>query len=215
MILWITLFVFGHSLAQGKIDLQDKAFQYTLHVDSVVWQQLRDQLDFVRLQEEDRMFFYWTNILRKDPRQFWEVYVAAFLQQFPEANTREAKSLESDLKSTASLPLLWPDSGLQQMAIAHANDLAKRNGIISHYSSTGKGFVERLKNYGRYRCGAENLYAGTPDPLEALIVLLLDHGVANQGHRKNLLDPLFTHMGAHFTPMGPKKAVLVQTFGCK
>jgi uncharacterized protein YkwD len=48
-----------------------------------------------------------------------------------------------------------------------------------------------------------------------LILLLIDKGVKDKGHRKNLLDPTFTLMGASFQEMNIKKAVLVQDFGCK
>jgi uncharacterized protein YkwD len=139
-----------------------------------------------------------------------------FLKQFPEANSADAKSLITDLKKAqTNLPFLHPENGLLLMATTHATDLKQRNGVISHQSSSGKDFVQRIKEAGKYRCGAENVFTGTPEALEALILLLIDKGVRDKGHRKNLLDPMFTLMGAAFEVLPNKKAVLVQDFGCK
>ena len=110
---------------------------------------------------------------------------------------------------------LLPDEGLIRMAKAHAADLKGRGGIISHQSASGKSFVDRIKEIGGFRCGAENVFVGTPQALDALILLLIDKGVRDKGHRKNLLDQNFTLMGASFVETGNGKAILVQDFGCK
>ena len=154
--------------------------------------------------------------MRKNPAGFSETVVKEFLVQFPEANSAESRSLITDLSHTkAPLPFLLPDEGLMRMAKAHASDLKSRGGIISHQSSSGESFVDRIKEIGGYRCGAENVYVGTPQALDALILLLIDKGVRDKGHRKNLLDQNFTLMGASFVETGKGKAILVQDFGCK
>ncbi|QNA44657.1 CAP domain-containing protein [Lacibacter sediminis] len=204
------------SFSQGVIVLQDKPFVYNQLRDTAVWNRLVSSRGFADLSVMEQDFFYWTNLMRKNPGQFGETVLQEFLRQFPEASSPDAKSLAADLKKAQrNLPFLDPDHGLCVMASTHAKDLKSRNGIISHQSSTGKDFVQRIKEAGKYRCGAENVFVGTPDALDALILLLIDKGVKDKGHRKNLLDPSFTLMGASFEEMNSKKAVLVQDFGCK
>jgi hypothetical protein len=210
------LLVIGNlSFAQGSITLQDKPFEFNKPIDSSVWKPLVADVAFRELNQQDQMLFYWTNVMRRNPLLFYNDVVKEFIRQFPEANKPEVKSLERDIqKLKEPLPLLMPEVNLIRMSQIHAQDLAKRNGIISHKSSSGKDFVQRLKEMGAYRCGAENLFIGNPNPLEALITLLIDYGVQDKGHRVNLLDPTFERMGAAFSTFNDKKLVLVQVFAC-
>ena len=212
----LMLSVTSAASAQGVIVLQDKPFAYMPVRDTALWNRLLSNPGFGSLSAIEQDFFYWTNLMRMNPARFEETVLKEFLKQFPEANSPDSRSLTADLKTTqANLPFLEPDKGLFVMASTHATDLKGRNGIISHQSSTGKDFVQRIKEKGKYRCGAENVFVGTPEALEALILLLIDKGVKDKGHRKNLLSPTFTLMGASFKEMSNKKAVLVQDFGCK
>jgi uncharacterized protein YkwD len=204
------------SFSQGVIVLQDKPFIYKQVRDTSVWNRLVSSQGFGDLSAMEQDFFYWTNLMRKNPELFGETVLQEFLKQFPEANSPDSRSLTADLKKAQSnLQFLDPDHGLLVMASTHAKDLRDRSGVISHQSSTGKDFVQRIKEAGKYRCGAENVFVGTPEALEALILLLIDKGVRDKGHRKNLLDPGFTLMGVSCNEIGNKKAVLVQDFGCK
>ncbi len=206
----------GLAYGQGVIVLQDKSFVYKDNRDTAVWNRLAANSAFQSLSTMEQEFFYWSNLMRKNPALFSEMVLKEFLIQFPEANSAESRSLITDLKDIKTpLPFLLPDEGLIRMAKTHAADLKNRGGIISHQSSSGKSFVDRIKEIGGYRCGAENVFVGTPQALDALILLLIDKGVRDKGHRKNLLDQNFTLMGASFVETGKSKAVLVQDFGCK
>ncbi len=214
----VLFFLFTGNLiySQGSITLRDKPFVFNGPIDSSVWKPLAANVSFLELNKDEQMLFYWTNVMRKNPLLFYNDVVKEFIRQFPEANKPEVKSLERDIeKIKAPLPFLLPDAKLVRMSWAHAQDLAKRNGIISHKSSSGKDFVQRLKETGTFRCGAENLFIGNPNPLEALITLLIDYGVPDKGHRVNLLDPTFERMGVAFSNPGGKKLLVVQVFACK
>ena len=204
------------SFGQGTITLQDKPFVFNHSVDSSIWKQLEADALFRKLDSQTQMLFYWTNLFRTKPGVFYNDAVKEFIRQFPEANKSEVKSLERDIqKLKGPLPFLMPDMNLGRMSSLHAQDLSNRKGVISHKSSSGKDFVQRLKETGSYRCAAENLFVGNPNPLEALITLLIDYGVPDKGHRVNLLDPTFERMGAAFSTVNDKKLVLVQVFACK
>ncbi|HLO37219.1 MAG TPA: CAP domain-containing protein, partial [Lacibacter sp.] len=90
----------------------------------------------------------------------------------------------------------------------------KRGNIISHNSSNGKSFAQRLQEAGKYACGAENVYVGSNKALESLITLLIDNGVPDKGHRMNLLDPRYGRMGVSLQNTGSGKGLLVQDFAC-
>lgn len=195
--------------------LQDKPFVFNRTIDSALWKEIKNERIFNSLSQQDQLTFYWTNYFRQNPKRFYNLIIKEFIRQFPEANTAELKSLEKDIsKAPEELPILYPEKGLMKMAITHSSDLEKRGAIISHQSNTGKNFVQRIKEAGSYRCGAENIYVGSPDPLEALIALLIDMGVPDKGHRKNLLDPKFGRMGVSFLFISTKKGLLEQVFAC-
>jgi hypothetical protein len=163
----------------------------------------------------EQEFFYWTNYFRSNPGRFFETIIREFGRQYPEVSKADIKSLEQDIKRSAfSLPIVFSDEGLLKMSRIHASDLVKRGGVISHTSSKGQTFSQRINEAGRYRCGAENVYIGSFDPLEALIALLIDSGVPDKGHRMNLLDPRFGKMGVSFQAASGKKGLLVQDFAC-
>jgi len=203
------------SYSQGILTLQDKPFIYKEVIDSSIWTELQQNRIFQQAPKQEQMLFYWTNFFRKNPKKFFNTFVKDFIKQFPEANTADVKSLETDINNIkVLLPAFLPDAGLSNMAQKHSTDLIKRGNIISHRSSTGKDFVQRIKESGSYRCGAENIYIGSFDPLEALIALLVDYGVPDKGHRINLIDPRFGKMGVSFPSTSERKGLLVQDFAC-
>ena len=213
--LLFSLFVLQAGLSQGSVTLKDKEFIYHAPKDTAIWNRLNAFAEFKSLDSLQQDFYYWVNVFRKNPTRFYRQEVAAFLREFPEAYTAEAKSLEFDLSFQKPLSFLAPDEGLLGMSKKHAADLAKRGGIISHISSDGKTFQKRFSGAGVYRVGAENIFYGSPSALEALIILLIDHRVADKGHRINLVDDRFTLMGASFSFVSAKKVILVQEFGSK
>lgn len=211
----ISFIFLGHSgFGQGVLTLKDKPFVLKHKVDTALLHQLESNSLYRNLPTREKDLFYWTNYFRQNPRRFQETILLEFYLQFPEAKSAYSKSLEVDIiKAPSSLQMLLPDNGLLSAAQQHASDLVKRDGVISHTSSNGKTFVQRLQEAGKYKCGAENVYIGSPSGLESLITLLIDNGVPDKGHRMNLLDPNFGRMGVSFPSVG-SKGLLVQDFAC-
>ncbi|MGR9050285.1 CAP domain-containing protein [Halobacillus faecis] len=74
------------------------------------------------------------------------------------------------------------------VAYAHSRDM-NQNKYFSHYSQNGEGLKERLGEISYVRAG-ENIASQYVDATAAV------HGWLNSpGHRKALLDPLYTHLG--------------------
>src|SRR5215203_6890929 len=123
--------------AQGTITLEDKVFNYDSSRVSMV-DKFLEQFPILQKQSEiERDVYYWTDVLRADPKQFLKTYVIPFLNQFPEAKGSSANSLISDLKNLSALPLFAPRENLIKASRSHSIDLAKHN-RISHNSSDGK-----------------------------------------------------------------------------
>src|SRR5688572_4772557 len=173
------------------------------------------QFPFVsQLGKDEQEMLYWVNLLRSDPQEFLEKYVRPFLEQFPEAKGGASRSLIADLKEQAPLPLMEPRKNLSDISRKHSKDLALNTKGISHSSSDGKSFAQRMAAEG-ITCAGENILIGKSDALKAVILLLIDEGVSNRGHRKALLSSGFNLIGVSFYPRKDGQFIVDQLFSCK
>ena len=169
---------------------------------------------YSRMDALSKDLFYWINVLREDPIYFADTIIPLFLRSYPSADTSNIPGLLTDLRSSKQLPHLLPDAMLMKASMTHAYDLMTNSKSISHYSSDGKDFSVRMNEAGVTTCASENLYFGKPNALLALVLLLIDHGVPDFGHRKAILEPEFVRMGSAFKINSDGYAILVQQFMC-
>lgn len=101
----------------------------------------------------------------------------------------EMLQLVNAQRKKAGLAPLIADGALQNLALAHANDMFKR-GYFSHYTPEGLSPFDRMEKAGiNYHYAGENL-ALAPD------VSLAMQGLMNSpGHRANILSPNFHKVG--------------------
>lgn len=202
-------------MAQGNFTLNDIPFEPKISRDQAVQAHVDKELSKSGLSAGEKEFFYWVNYMRMNPSRFYTDCVIPFLKQFPEANGKEAKSLEKDLHASPKLNLLAFSLAASDAAKLHCADLALKQNGIGHNSSDGKNFSTRMRLAGITKCAAENIYTGKNEPLLSLIMLLLDLGLEVPGHRKNLLTPWFGQMGVSIqTHRSMNRVVLVQIFSC-
>lgn len=214
-IFFLLIFLPLLSFAQGNFTLRDVPFVVKVPIDQVVNAQVERELALSGLSKEEREFFYWVNYMRSNPSLFYTNCVVPFIKQFPEANGKEAKSLEKDLLASSKLPLFSFSAAATDAAKIHCADLALKQSNIGHISSDGKSFSVRMRLAGLTKCAAENIYTGKSEPLLSLMMLLLDIGLESAGHRKNLLTPWYNQMGVSIqTHRSMKRSVLVQIFSC-
>ena len=198
------------------MELQDKQFSVNLLRDKGVDSFLVKSSLYPSLEKEDKALFYWVNVLRSNPPDFKKNLIEPFLLQFPEANSSYSKSLLKDLDRSSSLPMVEPNAVLLKESKSHVTDLVLYQKEISHNSSDGRSFQTRMFDAGIVNCAGENIYEGNKDALFALIILLIDQGVPNKGHRLTLLNPQFNQMGSSFGQKRNGNAYfLVQIFSCK
>ncbi|HQD05795.1 MAG TPA: CAP domain-containing protein [Bacillota bacterium] len=120
------------------------------------------------------------------------------------ADTRaqyEEKVLELVNKERAARglrPLQW-DEELRKVARAKSEDMRDRN-YFAHDSPTYGSLAEMLSTFGvKYRFAGENLAAGQKTPQEVVAGWM-----NSDGHRENILNPRFTHLGVGYADGGGK-----------
>lgn len=118
------------------------------------------------------------------------------------------------LTKTNPMEALTLEKGLSLAAQWLANDQAK-TGTIGHYGSDGSFPFERMNRYGKWLITAgENCAYGPKTGREIVAQLLIDDGVQDRGHRKNILKKEFKKVGIGYNDedKAPYGAVSVMDF---
>ena len=104
------------------------------------------------------------------------------------------------LKNTAPLSRMVPNQLLEKASADHTLDTFK-NDLMGHIGSDNSKIEERIQRYGVWRgqCG-ENIDYGNSEARAIIMHLLIDDGVPDRGHRKNLLAAPFLMVGASLGP---------------
>ncbi|MGW3348382.1 CAP domain-containing protein [Nonomuraea rubra] len=93
---------------------------------------------------------------------------------------------------------LTHDSRLHRAATRHSADMARGN-YFSHTSRDGRTFGQRIKATGfAYRRAGENIAKG-----QATASAVVKGWLDSPGHRANMLDCAFTHIGVGHHARGP------------
>lgn len=165
--------------------------------------------DVSYLSEIEKQIIYIHNLIRIDPELFNNTFIKKIKAHPPNPSQREGDegkeidtsyilSLEQELLKIDELPLLYPDKNLYKAAVFHAKELFKSK-RFSHYSSDGKNCFDRIEKYVKdFEAAGENLYTGSYEPLEIVLLLLIDEGDKTLGHRKNILDKSYKKIGVGF-----------------
>ena len=163
------------------------------------------------LSKEEKQIILYTNLARLNGAKFCELYVSPLANKDP--NNSYIKSLVSDLNSIKDLPMLYPNDILFRAAEYHANDLGK-TGKFQHESTDGTSFQKRISSFGYKNPAGENIFAGIEDPLHVVLDLLIDEGIPDVGHRKNILRKAFNSISVARRPHNSDcKFVVVMDFG--
>jgi uncharacterized protein YkwD len=179
--------------------------------DTAIMNYLKKQPSFSRLSAREQDVLYWVNEVRVHPREFYDKYVAAYASNNSKSKSANVRSLKNDLYKASPVTPLIVISTLNQTSKSHASDLA-RHQQFSHNSSDGTTFPQRMAKAGIPISCAENIYNGGDAALDAVITLLIDEGVSNLGHRRNILNKNARLIGVSFVPYNSGSFILVQDF---
>lgn len=108
--------------------------------------------------------------------------VSAFEQKVVELTNQE--------RAKSGLPALKLDVELSKVAREKSRDMQSKN-YFSHTSPTYGSPFDMMKSYGiSYRTAGENIAMGQRSPEEVVKAWM-----NSQGHRENIMNPNFTHIG--------------------
>lgn len=148
------------------------------------WLQLGSQLT-----AEEREALAYTNFARTDPQGFAQSLLAA------RAAAGTDNGAHADLMNRSPVPALVLHSGLIQAAKAHSRDMHLNCGNMQHQSCNGTSAGTRIMSYYSGSTWGENIAAGFSSGKSLVLDLIIDQGVSSLGHRRNILDPAFRHIG--------------------
>lgn len=96
-------------------------------------------------------------------------------------------------------PLMW-SNGLAAAA-AELTEEQGRSGTTGHYGKQSRGIQERVERHGKWRGQiGENIGYGPKEPRDMVMQLIIDDGVPNRGHRKNIFNTAFSTAGVACGP---------------
>ncbi len=102
--------------------------------------------------------------------------------------------------------------GMVSAARDHAADMVK-TGTTGHKGSDGSHVKDRLSRYGTWDVSfGENIVYRSRSPRENVMALIIDDGVSNRGHRKNLFNSDFRVIGIAVGKPGKSEEFCVITF---
>lgn len=211
------LFLFSFFLnAQhfSSVILRDQPFRAPAMNNRFILNQLEENDIYSELNQSEKEFIYWTNYARLFPKNFRDYILLPFLKQQPTTKGRYSASLIKELTASPSLPFLVPEEKLYLIAKSHALDLSKYKNKIGHQSTNGTSFSDRMKMGGIINCASENISLGATEPVVSLLLLFLDIGLPDLGHRKNLMNPTFSKMGVSVQQFSKNQDLIVQDFSC-
>jgi len=213
-LLFILLILPTMSFGQGSISMRDKIIAYPLQEDADLRKILNQSDGYLSLSAEEKDIAYYMNYARKNPSLFLTNAITVFLAGHPEVISGYTKGLQETFKSLRPLPTVLPDAALSKVSKGHAADLVLHK-MISHSSSNGKSFQERLTPYVS-QCASECINASQRfNAVETVLSLLFDFNVPDLGHRKTILDAKYSKGGFGFSSNPKWNAIVVIDFSCK
>ena len=163
----------------------------------------------VYLNQLQKDVIFELNKVRSNPKRFAEAYMedlrTAFdgkLYTYPgqvtirsQEGIRPLNECIQFLKKTDPTAILNPAEGLAKASNELVTDQQKHGGI-GHIARNGSTPQKRIEKYGDWDiCSAEDITYGSFEARQIVIALLIDDGVPDRGHRKNILNPCFHFAG--------------------
>ena len=163
------------------------------------------------MNEEEQKVILFMNMARYDGRLFSETFLDAYVEENQVDNTGYLRSLRKDLAAVSGLAPMVPEKDLTSVAQGHAT----RSGETGHvgHKDINKRFAPLRGN--PYMAWGENCSYGFDEAISIVITLLIDEGIKDVGHRKNILNPDYNSVGVAIRPHKSYRVNCVMDFGKK
>jgi uncharacterized protein YkwD len=173
--------------------------------------ELNTAKDASYLNELEQEVILELNKVRSNPKRYSEEYLEELVNAFkgnlyiypgqePVLSKEGIKPLMECmqvLKNTKPLPILTPAEGLAKSSRILVND--QQFGGIGHITRNGSTPQKRIEKYGEWNINSgEDIAYGSFEARQIVIALLIDDGVPDRGHRKNILNSQFRYAGVSF-----------------
>lgn len=173
--------------------------------------ELNTAKDAPYLNELEQEVILELNKVRSNPKRYSEEYIEELITAFngnlytypgqdPVKSKEGIKPLMECiqvLRNTKSLQILSPAEGLAKASRILVND--QQFGGIGHITRNGSTPQKRMDIYGEWNiASAEDITYGSLEARQIVIALLIDDGVPDRGHRKNVLNPNFHFAGVAY-----------------
>ncbi len=149
-----------------------------------------------------------SNLFRLYPERIAEKYLQPYYDSAKNEITSYTKSLIKDLKKAKPISALTYSPFYYKAAQQHALSMGK-SGKTGHDKMD-----KRMKGWQKINnIIGENCSYGEETAFGIVMQLMIDEGVSNLGHRKNILNPSFQLVGVSIAPHKKYKTNCVMDFG--
>ena len=156
---------------------------------------------FAQMAEDDKLKFIYDGSGNPTTQQCLDSgFVAQSTSCSSRLNTQEGISAWEEavtylMSFTTTLSALTWSEGLSQACYDHAADTGP-NDLTGHDGSDSSTFQTRIARYSSASTIGENIaYANFENGYDVILQLIIDDGVSSRGHRDNILNADYTHIG--------------------
>jgi len=150
------------------------------------------------------------NLARENPAVYATVVADARSSHMIE-HGRAVDEAVHFLKKTRPLPPLTLSAGMSRAAADHCAEQV--DGRLGHQGGDRSHGGDRISRYGSWSTTwGENISYSRKTAREVVLALIIDDGVRDRGHRKNIFNPKFNYAGAAFGPHARYRTVCTIDF---